>query len=100
MLGLIGYQTDLLQRRIVRRSELEAKTRAIKLGHQQLVEMTGRDFGYDVAKWREFMLQHNEEYGYKHPYAFKAVDRAIVDAIRDADLQAFLDTIDTVEPDL
>ena len=55
----------------------------MRTGHADLVRTTGQDFGYDLAKWRRFLLAHDREFGYRHPYAFASVDRAVKAAIDD-----------------
>lgn len=55
----------------------------MRTGHADLVRTTGQDFGYDLAKWREFLLKHDKEFGYRHPYAFASVDRAVKAATAD-----------------
>ena len=53
----------------------------MRRGHAELVRTTGEDFGYDLTKWRDFLMRHDKAYGYRHPYAFKSVDRAVKAAI-------------------
>lgn len=81
ILGLIGWRLS------PGGSELIAfepeRLEQMRSGHADLVKSAGQDFGYDLAKWREFLLAHDEEFGYRHPYAFAAVDRAVRAAIAD-----------------
>lgn len=55
----------------------------MRTGHADLVRTTRQDFGYDLQKWRDFLLVHDKEFGYRHPYAFASVDRAVMAAIAD-----------------
>ena len=55
----------------------------MRTGHADLVRTTGHDFGYELTKWRDFLLAHAKEFGYRHPYAFARVDRAVKAAIDD-----------------
>lgn len=47
-------------------------------GCNHLRELTGQDYGYQLEDWRDYLL-NNEELGYTHPYASKAVDLAILE---------------------
>lgn len=69
--------------------EPESRRLAVmRAGHNELVEVTGVDFSYDLAQWREFLLAFDDECGrYKHPYAFRGVDAAIQRAIADPECQ-------------
>ena len=54
--------------------------------------MTGEDFGFDLVIWRNFFLKDdNDEYGYKHPYAFENVDEAIQLAILDTNRKRIIE---------
>ena len=55
----------------------------MRRGHAALVGTTGQDFGYDLVKWREFLVDHDNEFGYRHRYAFSSVDQAVEQAIAD-----------------
>ena len=43
---------------------------------------TGKDFGFNLGAWRDHLIG-NKELGYKHPYAFASVDRAVRSAMSD-----------------
>jgi hypothetical protein len=55
---------------------------AMRRGRSDLVRATGKDFGFDLSAWRDYLLG-NEELGYKHPYAFASVDRVVQSALSD-----------------
>ncbi|HEV2293073.1 MAG TPA: hypothetical protein VGR35_04405 [Tepidisphaeraceae bacterium] len=55
---------------------------AMRQGRFDLVRATGEDFGFNLSAWRDHLLG-NKELGYKHPYAFATVDRAVRNAMSD-----------------
>lgn len=63
----------------------EGKRRAIAYGRWELREITGEDFGFDIGKWHEYLMQAVRT-GYSHSYGwnqiFPAIQRAINDSIR------------------
>ena len=81
ILSLVGWRLSRGGSELIV-SECE-RVEEMRTGHAGLVRMTGQDFGYDVGKWRDFLLKHDEEFGYRHPYAFATVDRAVKAAIAD-----------------
>lgn len=82
MLKLAGYVPDYRDERIrAATSEMERECTLCE-GLGELCELTGQDFGYDLAAWREYLLEH-EESGYTHADAFEMVDVSIVEAIAD-----------------
>lgn len=88
MLSLVGY--EFRQRDMVRTEGLNARKRAMMAGLHSLRKRTGVDFGYDAAAWREYLIEHGDEFGYTHPYAYASVDRAVLAALEDAEVvQAF-----------
>jgi hypothetical protein len=52
---------------------------------EHLRSLTKQDFEYDLAKWHELLVGNDEEWGYKHPYAWRTVKRAIEKAMEDPD---------------
>jgi len=83
ILALIGWRLSRGGSELVR-SEPQ-RLEQMRSGHAELVRLTRQDFGYDLAKWREFLLAHDEAFGYRHPYAFASVDRAVKAALSEAD---------------
>ncbi len=57
---------------------------AMRQGRKALCQLTGQDFGFDLARWHEYLLSDNR-HGYKHPYAGRVVKRAIEEALHDQD---------------
>jgi hypothetical protein len=57
---------------------------AMRAGREQLRRMTGQDFVYDLGRWHELLLA-NPDWGYEHPYAWRAVRPAIEAALNDPD---------------
>jgi hypothetical protein len=57
----------------------EEKINKMTSGRKLLNKMTGKDYGFDLAGWRNFLMNddENDEFGYNHPYAFESVDKAI-----------------------
>lgn len=53
-------------------------------GRQSLRRLTGKDFGYDLRGWHEFLVAHDPA-GYQHPFAWDAVGPAIEAALGDPD---------------
>jgi len=62
----------------------EDRLEAMRQGRQNLRRLTGQDFGYDLARWHAHLLG-NDEWGYRHPYAWRTVRPAIERALTDAD---------------
>jgi hypothetical protein len=82
VLQLAGYVVDYRAKRIRPAVGDRERKRTMREGLADLRESTGRDFGYDLAAWREHLLS-DEESGYLHPYAFDNVDAAVREAIGD-----------------
>jgi hypothetical protein len=83
MLQLASYAVLWGERDIRPAASDEDCLRQIRAGRIALRQATGQDFGYDLAAWREFLLSApDDEFGYRHPYAFSGVDRAVQRAIR------------------
>jgi len=81
ILSLIGWRMSRGGSELIA-SEAE-RIEEMRTGHADLVRTTGQDFGYDLSKWRDFLIAHDEQFGYRHPYAFAAVDREVSAAIDD-----------------
>jgi hypothetical protein len=91
MLRLVGYVDEPLEQEDYAPAKtLNARKRSMRSGRHELKQHTGADFGYDPSAWREFLLGAGKEYGYKHPYAFARVDRAVLEAMADPDVIATL----------
>lgn len=85
MLMLAGH---VLRRHYVAPGTVEPeieRLESMKQGRLLLRSLTGQDFGYDLARWHELLAGNDEEWGYKHPYAWRAVKRAIEKAMDDPD---------------
>jgi hypothetical protein len=80
MLMLAGYVLQL-----GRRLDAPPEERLVEMqkGRTRLVRMTEHDFGYDLQQWERFLLDHEEEFGYSHPYGAAVVHRAIAEAVSD-----------------
>ena len=68
-------------------------------GHDALVQTTGKDFGYDLRKWRRFLLWHGRDFGYMHPYIYKAVDDVVRKAINDAEFRQLAKILSARHPE-
>ncbi|HXD10446.1 MAG TPA: hypothetical protein VN653_10315, partial [Anaerolineales bacterium] len=88
MLALAGID-DSINRVEIELSD-EEKMNRMALGRKLLQKMTGMDFGFDLTIWRNFFMT-NDEYEYKHPYAFENVDKAIQLAILDTNRKQIID---------
>ena len=95
MLTLIGWHLSLGNSEIV--EDAKKRIHVMRQGHDMLVNDTGTDFGYDLVRWREFLLEH-EEYGYTFPYAFDVVDEEVRRAISDPEFQQFALAAAALEP--
>jgi hypothetical protein len=82
MLKLAGYVPDHRDERLRAASSEAEREWTLREGLDELCESTGQDFGYDLAAWREYLLEH-EESGYAHADSFEAVDLSVVEAISD-----------------
>jgi hypothetical protein len=84
ILGLIGWRLTRAGGEIAR--DESERLELMREGHAGLVQDTGQDFGYDLRRWREFLLAADgDEFGYRHPYGFGTADRAVRAAIDDPD---------------
>ena len=63
----------------------ERRLDAMRAGYAGLCRLTGRDHGYDLAKWHQALMAGNDEFGYRHPYAWRTVRKAIETDINDSD---------------
>lgn len=81
MLGLIGWSLSRGRSTLV--SDESGRIEQMRKGHAELVRMTGQDFSYDLAKWRNFLLGRGDQFEYGHPFAFARVDQAVNEAISD-----------------
>ncbi len=88
MLSLVGYEHD--HRDMKPATNQNARKRAMMSGLHALRRTTQADFGYDPAAWRDFLIESGDDFGYTHPYAHAAVDRAVQTAIDDPDVVATL----------
>ncbi len=88
MLSLVGYECAEADMRPATTGN--SRKNAMREGRHSLVRTTGIDFGYDVAAWRDFLKDRGKEFGYKHPYAFASVDRAVQCAMNDPSVIAAL----------
>ena len=68
----------------------------MRRGHDDLVQLTGFDCSYDLAKWRDVLTEFSDECGhYKHPYAFDVVDAAIQHAVSDPEFRRLSSLLST-----
>ena len=83
MLQLAGYVPAWRERDIRPATTDEECLRTMRAGRAALRRATGQDFGYELVAWRAFLSSApDDEFGYRHPYAFSGVDRAVQRAIR------------------
>ncbi|QDT51767.1 hypothetical protein [Symmachiella dynata] len=88
MLELVGY--EFKARDMVRAEGGNARKRTIRYGLHKLRKKTKADFGYDPWAWHEFLVEHGDEFGYTHPYAFRGVAHAVQEALNDPEVVAAL----------
>ena len=83
MLRLAGYVVDYAKR-VIRPAKTDNDfLDTMRDGRTSLCKGTGRDFGFDLAAWREFpATAPDDEFGYRHPYAFRRVDGAVKRALK------------------
>jgi hypothetical protein len=74
ILSLIGWELGVDESRLI--PDEPARLAEMRRGRRELVRSSGVDFGYDLVQWRELLLTF-DEFGYRHPYAFESVDRAV-----------------------
>jgi hypothetical protein len=78
MLQLANYVVDYDQRTIRLAKTDDDFLETMREGRASLCKHTGRDFGFDLDAWREFLAAApDDEFGYRHPYAFRGVDGAV-----------------------
>lgn len=94
MLMLAGF---LLRRSAVETPETdEDRLAAMRLGREMLRRLMGQDHGYDLRKWHEALLADAEvARGYKHPYAWRVVRRAIESAFADPNRERLVGLLDS-----
>ncbi|MCY2985441.1 MAG: hypothetical protein NTY15_17585 [Planctomycetota bacterium] len=85
MLSLVGYESE--DRDMVPAKNLNAQKRAMMSGLHSLRRTTNVDFGFDAAAWRDFLIESGNEFGYTHPFAYRAVDKAVQNALENPDVQ-------------
>ncbi|WP_162275876.1 hypothetical protein [Roseimaritima ulvae] len=88
LLQLVGYAAAGRDMRPA--SGGNARKRTMREGLHSLRRATAMDCGYDAAAWRDYLIEHADETGYTHPYAFSNVDAAVVAAIGDPEVLAAL----------
>ena len=76
----------------------EERIRIMRAGRTALVQRTGQDFGYDLAKWVKFL---ETDKGFRdeftHPYAYRTTRQWIRDALADPDRQRLVSMIENAE---
>lgn len=72
----------------------EKKRRAIAYGRWELREITGKDFGFDLGKWHEYLLI-NDRLGYCHSYGWQRIGPAIQTAIKDSERQQLVKQLES-----
>lgn len=104
MLELAGYNLDPARFGFDYRNpgaeavpDLERIT-IIKRGRSELMTITGQDFGYDLAAWREYLEAHPEHF-FDHHYAVKTTRSYLDRAAANPDRERLLAWIDTQESD-
>ena len=80
ILNLIGWRLSRTGSHLI--EDRADRLEKMRSGRVRLVEATGQDFGYDLGRWREYLLEH-DEHGYRHPYAFSRVDEEVRSALGD-----------------
>jgi hypothetical protein len=96
MLRLLGF--EFANRNMTRATTDDGKLDAMRDGRQRLTRATGQDFGFDVAAWRDFLIERGEDFGYTHPYAYRTVDRAVRKWMADGATIALLESLAANEP--
>jgi hypothetical protein len=81
ILRLIGWDLSRGESELI--SDEAERVEMMRQGHAELVRKTGEDYGFDLVKWRTFLLQPPDRFGYRHPYAFATVDQEVRRAIDD-----------------
>jgi hypothetical protein len=76
----------------------EERIRIMRTGRAALVQRTGQDFGYDLAKWVEF-LESDEELReeFTHPYAYRSTLKWLREAMADLDRQRLVSLIEQAD---
>jgi hypothetical protein len=95
VLELAGYVLSRDPRADVVPDSDEERIRIMRRGWTSLVKRTGRDFGYDLARWVEF-LEADEDCrdSFTHPYAHRTTMRWIREAIEDPERQRLVALIE------
>lgn len=91
MLALVGYEPH--ERDMVPAATKNARELAMIDGLRSLMQTTNADFGYDARAWRDYLIDSGSKFGYTHPYAFHAVDRAVFAALQNPEVLASLESL-------
>jgi hypothetical protein len=92
VLGLGGEIIHVL----VNQAPDEQRISKMKSSRELLCRLTGHDFGYDLAAWHHFLINseaHSEQYTF--PYAWKAVQRKILELIADPNRLRLVQLLDS-----
>jgi hypothetical protein len=81
VLRLIGWDLSRGSSELI--TDESERVEMMRQGHAELVRQTGVDYGFDLARWRTFLLQPPDRFGYRHPYAFAWVDHEVRRAVDD-----------------
>jgi hypothetical protein len=69
----------------------EERVALMREGLEQLRCATGRDFGFDLAAWEQYLMSVSLDSGYRHPYAFAVTLAAHAGFIAPMAMFAWLD---------
>lgn len=92
MLGLGGEVLDLP----FQEPTDEQRLAEMKASKDDLCQMTGRDFGFNLAAWHHYLMnseKHAEQYTF--PYAWKAVEPKILELIQDPNRLRLVQLLET-----
>jgi hypothetical protein len=94
ILWFIGYRLSMDEATLAIPDEERIKN--IVLARKTLHSFTGVDFGYDLSAWHNFLIEQ-KDHGYTHPYAFRGVKQAVLEAKSDKVRAALISRIRAIE---
>jgi hypothetical protein len=90
MLQLVGYRLSETEAALAIPDDERISN--MVMGYRTLYGMTGVNFGFDLARWHKFLVDH-EEYNYTYPYGFKLLEQIVQAQQSDEDRVALVSRI-------
>ncbi len=73
------------------------RLRSMTEGREDLRRMTGKDFGFDLASWHDYLIEDEGDWGYTHPYGWRQTRQAVEAAMHSPDRLRLVNLLETDE---